>query len=168
MKTRVGAVARRTRTISRRDIELFTEISGDRNPIHYDDDLAARSRFGRVVVQGGVTSGLLNAVVAEELPGPGSVFLEVSWRFRAPVGPGDEITAEVRVTSVREDKPITTLDCAITNQDGVVVLDGTAVVWRDPVVAGADVAGSDVDWLSRVAPVPAAESAGKAAGRTGS
>jgi acyl dehydratase len=136
METQVGAVARRTRKISQRDIELFTEISGDRNPIHYDEELAAQSRFGRVVVQGGVTSGLLNAVVAEELPGPGSVFLEVSWRFRAPVGPGDEITAEVTATSVREDKPITTLDCSITNQDGLVVLDGTAVVWRDPVVAG--------------------------------
>jgi acyl dehydratase len=135
MSTHVGAVARRTRTISHRDIELFTEISGDRNPIHYDEGLAAASRFGRVVVQGGVTSGLLNAVVAEDLPGPGSVFLEVSWRFLAPVGPGDEITAEVRVTSVREDKPITTLATSITNQDGVVVLDGTAVVWRDPVVA---------------------------------
>ena len=135
MNTHVGASARRTRTISRRDIELFTEISGDRNPIHYDDDLAAQSRFGRVVVQGGVTSGLLNAVVAEELPGPGSVFLEVNWKFKAPVGPGDEITAEVTATSVREDKPITTLDCSITNQDGLVVLDGTAVVWRDPVVA---------------------------------
>ena len=128
----IGAVARRTRLVSHRDIELFTELSGDRNPIHYDEELAGRSRFGRVVVQGGVTSGLLNAVVAEDLPGPGSVFLEVSWKFRAPVGPGDEITAEVTVTSVREDKPITTLDCAITNQDGVVVLDGTAVVYREP------------------------------------
>ena len=131
----MGATARRTRTISRRDIELFTEISGDRNPIHYDEELAAKSRFGRVVVQGGVTSGLLNAVVAEDLPGPGSVFLEVSWKFRAPVGPGDEITAEVTVTSAREDKPITTLATTITNQDGVVVLDGSAVVWRDPAVA---------------------------------
>ena len=84
MSTHVGATARRTRTISRRDIELFTEISGDRNPIHYDDDLAAQSRFGRVVVQGGVTSGLLNAVVAEELPGPGSVFLEVNWGSARP------------------------------------------------------------------------------------
>jgi acyl dehydratase len=135
MSTHVGAVERRTRTITRRDIELFTEISGDRNPIHYDDELAARSRFGGVVVQGGVTSGLMNALVAEQLPGPGSVFLEVSWRFLAPVRPGDEITAEATVTAVREDKPITTLATKITNQDGVVVLDGTAVVWRDPVVA---------------------------------
>lgn len=131
----IGAVARRTRTVSRRDIELFTEITGDRNPIHYDESVAAGSRFGGLVVQGGITSGLLNAVVAEDLPGPGSVFLEVSWRFRAPVRPGDEITAEVTVSASREDKPITTLDCKVTNQDGVVVLDGSAVVWRDPAVA---------------------------------
>ena len=131
----IGATARRTRRISARDIELFTEISGDRNPIHYDEEVAAASRFGGLVVQGGVTSGLLNAVVAEDLPGPGSVFLEVAWKFLAPVRPGDEITAEVTVTGAREDKPVTTLATRITNQDGVVVLDGTAVVWRDPAVA---------------------------------
>jgi acyl dehydratase len=131
----IGAVARRSRLVSARDIELFTEISGDRNPIHYDEEVAAASRFGGLVVQGGVTSGLLNAVVAEDLPGPGSVFLEVAWRFLAPVRPGDEITAEVTVTDARADKPVTTLATRITNQDGVVVLDGTAVVWRDPVVA---------------------------------
>jgi acyl dehydratase len=133
----VGSVARRTRRVSSRDIELFTAISGDRNPLHYDEQLAARSRFGAIVVQGGVTSGLLNAVVAEELPGPGSVFLEVAWRFLAPVRPGDEITATVEVISARTDKPVTTLATTITNQDGVVVLDGTAAVWRDPVVAAA-------------------------------
>ena len=131
----IGAVARRTRTVSDRDIELFTEISGDRNPIHYDREAAAASRFGGLVVQGGVTSGLLNAVVAEQLPGPGSVFLEVSWKFLAAVRPGDEITATVTVTGAREDKPVTTLATSIVNQDGVVVLDGTAVVWRDPVMA---------------------------------
>jgi len=132
---RTGDSASRSRTISARDIELFTELTGDENPLHYDADLARRSRFGGIVVQGGVTSGLLNAVVAEELPGPGSVFLSVDWRFRAPVRPGDVITARVEVTSVREDKPVTGLATTITNQDGVVVLEGTAVVWRDPVVA---------------------------------
>ncbi len=131
----IGAVARRTRTVTRRDIELFTDITGDRNPIHYDDELARMSRFGGIVVQGGVTTGLLNALVAEQLPGPGSVFLEVAWRFPAPVRPGDVITAEVTVTSAREDKPVTTLATRITNQDGATVLDGTAVVWRDPAVA---------------------------------
>ena len=136
--TQIGTVARRTRTVTRRDIALFTEITGDRNPIHYDDELAARSRFAGVVVQGGVTSGLLNALVAEQLPGPGSVFLEVAWRFLAPVRPGDVITAQAVVTAAREDKPVSTLDTTVTNQDGLVVLDGTAVVWRDPVVAGLD------------------------------
>lgn len=133
----VGDVARRTRQVTARDIEVFTELSGDRNPLHYDEELAARSRFGGIVVQGGVTSGLLNALVAEQLPGPGSVFLKVDWSFKAPVRPGDVITAEARVVSAREDKPVTTLATSITNQDGVVVLDGSAVVWRDPVVAAA-------------------------------
>ena len=129
---RVGDTARRTRRVTARDIELFTEITGDRNPLHYDEEAAARSRFGGLIVQGGVTSGLLNAVVAEDLPGPGSVFLETHWRFLAPVGPGDTITAEVEVLEHRSDKPITKLRTTITNQDGTVVLDGTAVVYRDP------------------------------------
>jgi acyl dehydratase len=127
---RVGETARRSRTISSRDIELFTELTGDRNPLHYDTDVAERSRFGGIIVQGGVTSGLLNAVVAEDLPGPGSVFLHVDWSFRAPVRPGDVITAEVQVLEVREDKPISTLRTTITNQDDVVVLEGTALVYR--------------------------------------
>lgn len=114
------------------DIVRFTEMTGDRNPLHYDRAVAERSRFGRIIVQGGVTSGLLNAVVAEDLPGPGSVFLNVNWSFRAPVGPGDVITAEVEVRSTREDKPIYELATTVTNQDGAVVLDGTAVVWQEP------------------------------------
>jgi acyl dehydratase len=128
----VGDVARRSRRISERDIELFTELTGDRNPLHYDAEAAERSRFGGLIVQGGVTSGLLNAVVAEDLPGPGSVFLHVDWNFRAPVRPGDEITAEVEVLEVREDKPLTTLKTTIVDQDGTVVLDGTALVWTEP------------------------------------
>ncbi|HEY7707582.1 MAG TPA: MaoC family dehydratase [Gaiellaceae bacterium] len=127
----VGAVARRSRRITERDIELFTEITGDRNPLHYDAEAAGRSRFGGLIVQGGVTSGLLNAVVAEDLPGPGSVFLHVDWSFKAPVRPGDEITAEVEVLEAREDKPLTKLRTTIVNQEGVVVLDGTALVWTE-------------------------------------
>ncbi len=127
----VGDTARRSRRVNVRDIELFTELTGDRNPLHYDEEAAACSRFGRLIVQGGVTSGLLNAVVAEDLPGPGSVFLHVDWNFRAPVHPGDEITAEVEVLELREDKPLTTLRTTITNQDGTVVLDGTALVWTE-------------------------------------
>jgi acyl dehydratase len=128
----VGATATRTRTVSARDIELFTEITGDRNPLHYDADLAAASRFGGIIVQGGVTSGLLNAVVAEDLPGPGSVFLHVDWRFLHPVRPGETITAEVEVLASRDDKPIHELRTTITNQDGTVVLDGRATVYQTP------------------------------------
>jgi acyl dehydratase len=129
---RVGETARRTRAVTARDIELFTELTGDRNPLHYDEEAAARSRFGALIVQGGVTSGLLNAVVAEDLPGPGSVFLHVDWSFTAPVRPGDEITAEVEVLEARDDKPITRLRTTITNQHGKPVLDGTALVWTEP------------------------------------
>ena len=129
---RVGDTARRTRRVEARDIELFTELTGDRNPLHYDEEVATRSRFGGLIVQGGVTSGLLNAVVAEDLPGPGSVFLHVDWSFTAPVRPGDEITAEVEVLEARSDKPITRLRTTITTGDGTVVLDGTALVWTEP------------------------------------
>jgi acyl dehydratase len=128
----VGEKASRTRRVRREDIALFTELTGDRNPLHYDDEAATRSRFGGIIVQGGVTTGLLNAVVAEDLPGPGSVFLHLDWSFEAPVKPGDEITAEVEVLEARADKPITKLRTTIANQEGTVVLDGTALVWTEP------------------------------------
>jgi len=130
-RPQVGETAARTRTIRERDIELFTELTGDRNPLHYDLVAASASRFGGIIVQGGVTSGLLNAVVAEDLPGPGSVFLHVDWDFKAPVRPGDEITAEVEVLEAREDKPLARLRTTITNQAGTIVLDGSALVWTE-------------------------------------
>ena len=133
---RVGGRAELTRTIGADDIVRFTEISGDHNPLHYDAELAVRTRFGGIVVQGGVTSAILNAVVAEELPGPGTVFLETHWRFLAPCRPGDTITGQVEVTSVREDKPITTLDTRVVRDDGVVAIEGTAVCWTMDLTAG--------------------------------
>jgi len=132
----VGACAARTRTVAAEDIELFTRMTGDRNPLHYDQEVAAASRFGEIIVQGGVTSGLLNAVVAEDLPGPGTVFLSANWSFRAPVRPGDTITASVELTKVRTDKPITEMRTTVTREsDGTVVLDGTAVCFTDPAVS---------------------------------
>ena len=127
-----GTTASRTRTVTTDDIERFTAMTGDRNPIHYDEDVARATRFGGIVVQGGVTTGLLNAVVAEDLPGPGSVFLHTDWRYLAPVRPGDTITATVEVVEVRDDKPVTTLRTTITDQHGTVVVDGTAVVYTLP------------------------------------
>ncbi len=125
----VGQRAERTRTVEARDIELFTAISGDRNPLHYDEAAAKASRFGEIVVQGGITSAILNAVVAEELPGPGTVFLQVEWSFKAPVRPGDTITGSVEVSDVRHDKPITKLVTQVHRQDGTLVLDGRAVCY---------------------------------------
>jgi len=126
---RVGERARRSRQVRSEDIRLFTEMSGDRNPLHYDEAAARASRFGGIVVQGGVTSAILNALVAEDLPGPGTVFLHVDWKFTAPVRPGDTITGEAEVLEVREDKPITKLATRVSRQDGTVVLEGTAVCY---------------------------------------
>jgi len=125
----VGDVAEMSRTVTASDIERFTQISGDRNPLHYDVDAARASRFGEIVVQGGVTSAILNAVAAERLPGPGAVFLNVNWDFTAPVRPGDTITGRIEVTEVRTDKPITKLRTTVTRDDGTVVLQGTAVCY---------------------------------------
>ena len=129
----VGQTARRSRTITTHDIELFTEISGDRNPLHYDQEIAMRTKFGGIVVQGGITSAILNAVVAEDLPGPGTVFLQVNWSFKAPVRPGDTITGEVKITKVRVDKPITELETRVFLADGTLVLDGDAVCYTLPI-----------------------------------
>jgi acyl dehydratase len=125
----VGDRASLTRTIEPDDILRFTAMSGDRNPLHYDEAAASRTRLGGIVVQGGVTTAILNAVVAERLPGPGTVFLETSWRFLAPGRPGDTITGEVEVVSVRDDKPITRLNARVVRGDGEVLVEGTAVCW---------------------------------------
>ena len=128
----VGQIAERSRTVQPEDIEHFTLISGDRNPIHYDEELAAATSFGGIVVQGGVTTAILNAVVAEDLPGPGTVFLHVDWNFRAPVRPGDVITGRVEVIEVRSDKPISKLRTSVTRDDSVVAVDGEALCYTMP------------------------------------
>ncbi len=128
----VGQTASMSREVEAGDIELFTALSGDRNPLHYDEAAARRTRFGEIVVQGGVTSAILNAVVAEKLPGPGTVFLQVNWGFKAPVRPGDVITGIVEVVEVRLDKPVTKLRTRVVRDDGVVALEGDAVCYTMP------------------------------------
>ncbi|WP_222851761.1 MaoC family dehydratase [Phytoactinopolyspora mesophila] len=128
----VGASASRSRTVSAEDIERFSQITGDYNPLHYDEAAATASRFGGIIVQGGITSGILNAVVAEDLPGPGTVFLKTEWSYLAPVRPGDEITGMVEVLDVRTDKPVATLRTTVSRGDGVIVLDGTAQTYTVP------------------------------------
>lgn len=125
----VGSQASITRTFTADDVEGFARISGDRNPLHFDADFAARTRFGRLVVQGGLTAGLFNAVVAMDLPGPGSVFLHQEWDYPAPVFVGDTVTAEVEVVEARADKPITRLRCVARRDDGTEVLRGDCLVY---------------------------------------
>lgn len=125
----VGTTASISKTLGQHEVELFSEMTGDRNPLHVDRAAAETSRFGGLITQGGVTSGLLNAVVAEKLPGPGTVFLTVSWSFRRPTYLGETMTASVTVEEVREDKPICTLETRVVNERGEVCIEGRAVTY---------------------------------------
>ena len=129
---KIGASAVRSRTTSMNDIEMFTQMTGDKNPIHYDAEIAKASAFGAIIVQGGVTTGLLNAVVAEDLPGPGSVFLETNWKFLKAVKVGETITATITVADVRPDKPICKLETIVSNSDGEKCVVGTATTYTMP------------------------------------
>ena len=100
LRLTVGQRARRTQTVTARDVELYAEITGDRNPLHFDADFAARTRFGRLVAQGGIASGMLNALVAMDLPGAGTVFMSQTLSYKAPTYLGDTLTAEVEVLSL--------------------------------------------------------------------
>src|SRR6185295_4230637 len=120
----VGQKARRSQTVTAREVELYAEITGDRNPLHFDPAFVARTRFGRLVAQGGITAGMLNALVAMDLPGPGTVFMSQSLKYLAPTYLGATLTAAVEVLAVKPDKPVCQLRATITNQAGTVVLEG--------------------------------------------
>jgi acyl dehydratase len=131
-RPRVGDVAERSRTTTIDDIVAFTAMTGDRNPLHYDRALAEKTIFGKLIVQGGVTTGILNAVVAEDLPGPGTVFLGVEWKFVKAVGIDEEITGRVEVLSVREDKPICQLATSVVDGAGDICVEGKATTYTVP------------------------------------
>ena len=125
----IGTRASISRTFSADDVALFARISGDWNPLHFDEEFARGTSFGRLVVQGGLTTGLFNAVVAMQLPGPGSVFLHQEWDYQAPVFIGDTVTAEVEVIEARVDKPITRLRCVARREHNTEVLRGECLVY---------------------------------------
>lgn len=128
MKFNIGDSAEITKRITEADIEVFAQVTGDRNPIHLDDKFAKTSRFGRRVAHGMLTASLISAVLANELPGEGSVYLGQSLQFVAPVFPGDDVTARVTVKEIRDDKPIVKLETVCVNQNGEVVVRGEATV----------------------------------------
>ena len=121
---KIGQFSSRSRTTKMSDIHSFTEMTGDKNPVHYDEELAKKTPFGKLIVQGGVTTGLLNACVAEDLPGPGSVFLSTELKFLKAVGVGEELTARGEIESVRDEKTICKLRTTITDSVGDGCVDG--------------------------------------------
>ena len=127
---KVGQRATRTATLTEEHVRLYSELTGDRNPLHNDPAFTARTRFEKLIVQGGLTTGLLHALVAMDLPGPGTVFLEQNWRFTNPVFIGDTITAEVEVMDVHRSKPVSKLGVRVTRQSGDTVLEGYAWCYR--------------------------------------
>ncbi len=126
MNVTVGKRASRSLTLTSEHVKTFAQLTGDYNPLHFDPEFVARTKFGRLVVQGGLTTGLLHALVAMDLPGPGTVFLSQNWKFTAPVYIGDTITAEALVLSVHETKPVCQLGIKVTRQTGETVLQGEA------------------------------------------
>ena len=128
MTLKVGDSAEVSKTIADEDVRAFAELTGDRNPLHLDEEYAASTRFGRRIAHGMLGASLISAVLANELPGRGTVYLSQTLRFTAPVFLGDTVTARVVVKHVREDKPVVTLETVCTNQRGERVVEGEAVV----------------------------------------
>ncbi len=126
----VGQTATRELVVDAAKVRAYAAITGDENPLHFDEDFVAGTRFGRLIAQGGIATGLLHALVAMDLPGPGSVFVRQSWSFPAPVYIGDTIRATGTVTKVRR-RGMSELTFEVTNQDGVVVLQGEATLLRE-------------------------------------
>ena len=126
MQISIGQKATRSITLTADHVKTFARLSGDHNPLHFDESFVAKTKFKKLVVQGGLTTGLLHALVAMDMPGPGTVFLSQNWKFTAPVFIGDTITAEAEVISKHQTKPVTELKIKVIRQDGETVLEGEA------------------------------------------
>jgi acyl dehydratase len=122
----IGQKVTRSTILSAEHVRIYAELTGDHNPLHFDEDFTAKTKFKKLVVQGGLTTGLLHALVAMDMPGPGTVFLSQNWKFTAPVYIGDTITAEAEILSIHPSKPVTQLKVVITRQTGETVLEGEA------------------------------------------
>ena len=131
MDLSVGRKAHRSLTLTAAHVATYADLTGDHNPLHFDADCVKRTgKLDGLIVQGGLTTGLLHALVATDLPGPGTVFLSQNWKFTAPVYIGDTITAEAEVVSVHATKPVCQLRVRVTRQTGATVLEGEAWCYR--------------------------------------
>ena len=132
----VGQKALRSLSLTAEHVKTFAELTGDYNPLHFDESFVAQTPFKKLVVQGGLTTGLLHALVAMDMPGPGTVFLSQHWKFTSPVFVGDTITAEAEVLSVHQVKPVTQLRIKVVRQNGETVLEGEAWCYTFPHITG--------------------------------
>ncbi len=130
MDIEVGQTAARTMAVDAAVVRAYAELTGDHNPLHFDEAFTAKTRFKRLLAQGGIATGLLHALVAMDLPGAGSVFVRQSWKFPKPVFIGDTITASGTVTSVQLKRSMAEMEFRVTNQDGDAVLEGEALVYQ--------------------------------------
>ena len=126
MELHVGQKAARSATFTADSVKVYADLTGDYNPLHFDEDYTAKTRFGELVVQGGLTTGILHALVSMDMPGSGTVFLNQNWQFTSPVFIGDTITAEAEVLEIHATKPVTKLKIIVKRQTGDIVLDGEA------------------------------------------
>jgi acyl dehydratase len=127
-KFKVGDKSSVSKTFSEGDVQLFSDLSLDKNPLHLDSAYAEGSIFGRQIVHGMLVASLFSAILGTILPGEGSIYLGQTLNFKAPIYLGDNITATVEIIKIREDKPIYTLATIAVNDEGTVVINGEAVV----------------------------------------
>jgi acyl dehydratase len=131
-KPSLGEVATREYTLIDEHAQAWAEISQDFNPLHFDEDAAAKSIFGRRVGHGGLMQAVLHGIVGMDLPGPGTVFLHLDWRLQNPVYFDETVVGRIEVLEVRDDKPMCLLAASITRPDDVVALSGTCRTWTSP------------------------------------
>ena len=128
MLPQVGESGTLSKTITQDDIRQFADLTGDVNPVHVNEEVAQKTRFKGRIAHGMWGASLISAVIGTRMPGPGTIYLGQTLNFKAPVYPGDTVTAKCTVKKVREDKGIVTLDTICENQKGTIVVDGEAVV----------------------------------------
>lgn len=128
MDFKIGDTATVSKTITDDDIRHFADLVGDHNGVHVNDDFAGNTRFGRRIAHGMLSASLISTCIGTKMPGNGAVYLSQTFKFVAPVYPGDTVTARVTITKIREDKPIVTLETVCFNQHEEPVVKGEAVV----------------------------------------
>jgi len=124
----IGQFAEVTHTITEEDIQTFGDLSGDYNPLHFDEEWAKTTMFNGRIAHGLLTASFISTVIGMKLPGPGTIYLGQSMNFMGPVRIGDTITARVEVASLSDEKHRVTLKTLCTNQNQEVVIEGEAVI----------------------------------------